>query len=104
MTEQMRKAILNTELMFGACNLGGLARSFGAEIIPALQEEAHRLGRGTDWVNHHPIVVLWVEKMAELCGLTSVVDHDAWSAAYRAFKAMLEAAREAETMSIAKEA
>lgn len=103
MTEQMRKAILNTELMFDACNLGGLARSFGAEIIPALQTEAHRLGWGTDWVNYHPIVLLWVEKMAELCKLISVVDHDAWSEAYRAFKAMLEAARKAEAMAIARE-
>jgi hypothetical protein len=41
-----------------ACNLSGLIKSL-AEITTRVWNTAHKLGMGTDWVNHHPIVQLF---------------------------------------------
>jgi len=48
------------------CNPSGIAHSF-AEVLRKLNEEARELGQGTDWVRHHPIAILYAEKLKELC-------------------------------------
>jgi hypothetical protein len=48
-----------------ACNLSGVARSF-VQVIDAVRAESDRIGKGTDWVNRHPIVSLFLDKMASL--------------------------------------
>ena len=53
-----------------ACNLSGVVLSF-AEIIPRLNAEMRRLGRGTEWRNRHPICVLFAAKIADLAGVPS---------------------------------
>jgi len=51
-----------------ACNLSGVALSF-AQVMCHINEEAQACGQGTDWKNRHPIVRLWVDKLADLAGM-----------------------------------
>lgn len=54
-----------------ACNLTGVAYSF-KNAIDAVCARANQLGESTNWKNTHPIVTLFLLKMAELnhCGST----------------------------------
>jgi len=49
-----------------ACNLSGLAHSL-SKVMELIWEEAGEKGQGTDYVNNHPIVRLYVEQMSFLC-------------------------------------
>jgi hypothetical protein len=51
-----------------ACNLSGVVHSF-SEVLPRIWEEARQLGKGTEWVNQHPLCILYAEKMHDLVGL-----------------------------------
>jgi hypothetical protein len=51
-----------------ACNLSGVLRSFNEIVMDVLWPEAQRLGKGTEWVNHHPITALFLSKLASLNG------------------------------------
>ena len=48
-----------------ACNLSGIVFSF-EQCVADLAEEACRLGKGDDWINRHPIAVLWSDKLDDL--------------------------------------
>ena len=48
-----------------ACNLSGVVHSF-SRVISKVWEEALELGKGTDYVNTHPLCVLYAEKIYEL--------------------------------------
>lgn len=54
-------------LVQDACNLSGVVHSFSL-MLTKLWDEAHELGRGTEWVNRHPISVLYSNKIAQLSG------------------------------------
>ncbi len=60
------------------CNLGGVSNSF-AEIV----KELHRTPsyKGTLWIRHHPVVVLFASKISSLVTGDSG-DTKAFSAAY----------------------
>lgn len=60
-----------------ACNLSGVLFSF-AEVMQFLCDEAHAKNMGTKWKNHHPIVTLFVDKLADLNDRPSP-----WTEAYR---------------------
>lgn len=49
-----------------ACNLSGVVHSFSRIIKEALWEEARKQGKGTEWVNQHPIAKMFAEKIAQL--------------------------------------
>jgi hypothetical protein len=49
-----------------ACNLSGVLASFQRVAIDALWPEARRLIKGADWVNHHPICTLFLDKLSDL--------------------------------------
>jgi hypothetical protein len=49
-----------------ACNISGLVHTL-SETISRIWNEAHRDGKGTDWVNNHPIVRMYVEQFQHLC-------------------------------------
>jgi hypothetical protein len=49
-----------------ASNLSGVLASFKAIVHEVLWPEARRLGYGTDWVNQHPIVALFLDKLVDL--------------------------------------
>jgi hypothetical protein len=64
--EKLKRAYEMALLSQGACNLSGLAHSL-AEAMGLIWEEARNQGQGTDYVNTHPIVRLYVEQMTFLC-------------------------------------
>jgi len=49
-----------------ACNLSGVLASFKEIVHTVLWPEARRLGKGTNWVNEHPIVALFTDKLVDL--------------------------------------
>lgn len=59
-----------------ACNLSGVVHTL-AELLPRIREEPDCTG--TDFVNTHPIVVLYVNKLSSLSGAENGL---AFSAAY----------------------
>jgi hypothetical protein len=50
-----------------AANLSGVVHSFD-RAISAIFMEAHQQRRGTDWINTHPIVTLYLSKLCSLNG------------------------------------
>jgi hypothetical protein len=62
-----------------ACNLSGVVHSFSA-IVSRIWEEARMKNEGTDWVNGHPICVLFASKIADLVGVRDVGYFKAWTA------------------------
>ncbi len=50
-----------------ACNLSGIVRSF-SRATEKLWAEARARGEGTEFVNRHPISVLYAAKLANLSG------------------------------------
>ena len=71
-----------------ACNLSGVVFSF-AEIMERLCNTAHAEGHGTDWKNHHPIAVLFADKIAALAGTGDSSDSN-YATAYHDTKKYLE--------------
>lgn len=57
-----------------ACNLSGVLGSLKGIVFDVLWPEARRLGKGTEWVNQHPICTLMLDK---LCDLNRVQREDA---------------------------
>lgn len=51
--------------MLDACNAGALVPDLAA-LIPRIWDEARFYGKGTDFVATHPVMVLWVGKIASL--------------------------------------
>ena len=73
-----------------ACNLMGVARSFAmaAQQIPeliTLEGGPH----GTSAVNRHPLMVLWISKLAELSGNALACDPDGGDPGCRAYVEIL---------------
>lgn len=59
-----------------ACNLSGVLGSFKNIVFDVLWPEARRIGKGTDWVNRHPIVTLFLDKLAHLNGTQNLSASD----------------------------
>jgi hypothetical protein len=49
-----------------ACNLSGLVHSLSG-VMDRIWAEARGQGKGTEYVNNHPIVRLYVEQLQHLC-------------------------------------
>lgn len=49
-----------------ACNLSGVLASFKEIVHEVIWPEARRLGKGTEFVNTHPIVTMFLDKLASL--------------------------------------
>jgi hypothetical protein len=67
-----------------ACNLTGVLRSF-VEAMTVVRQDALAQGRGTDWINTHPVAQLFADKIADLTGR---LDMDRYSAAYQACRTL----------------
>jgi hypothetical protein len=64
--EKLRREYGNALLSQSACNLSGLVHSL-SQAMELIWEEATEHGQGTDYVNSHPIVRLYVEQLSFLC-------------------------------------
>ena len=49
-----------------ACNLSGVLASLKEIVHEVIWPEARRLGKGTEYVNTHPIVTLFLSKLCSL--------------------------------------
>lgn len=76
----IQKAAADALKCQNACNLSGVAHSF-LTAVQAVNEEARRLGEGTDWRNNHPIIRLYVDKLASLCGMQGGMGYENYGAA-----------------------
>jgi len=63
-----------------ACNLSGVAITF-VNVLTYLWKYAHENSKGTDWVNTHPIVIVFLDKMSSLAGIQELGN----SKVFRAF-------------------
>ncbi len=48
-----------------ACNLSGVAHSL-IEVLEPIREEMRKTNQGTEFVNSHPIITLFLAKLASL--------------------------------------
>jgi hypothetical protein len=51
-----------------ACNLSGVVHAFSRVLSECLWPEARKIGEGTQWVNTHPIAVIFADKIRDLTG------------------------------------
>ena len=56
-----------------ACNLSGIVHAW-SRVMPKIWQEAEQTGEGTDFVNEHPINVLYASKVASLTKCDDVND------------------------------
>jgi hypothetical protein len=49
-----------------ACNAAGVAHSLASTVFPVIWQHARRTGKGTNWVNSHPIVYVMLHKLVDL--------------------------------------
>ena len=75
-SEDMAKIALLSQT---ACNASGLVHELST-IVSRLWDQAHRENKGTDWVNRHPVVVLFV---AQLTHLSRSGSWESWESAVR---------------------
>jgi len=68
-----------------ACNASGLLNDLSKTILPAIWEEAQQLGGGTEYVNHHPVIFLFLHQLSFLAGSENFSDkHSArWDECYK---------------------
>lgn len=71
--EALYRVYLEAEQVQDACNLSGVARSL-AEATTWIWAEANAFGQGTDYVNSHPVVTLFLCKMLALNGTLTPLD------------------------------
>ena len=50
-----------------ACNASGIVFDL-ADIVTELEEEQARLGQDEDWLLNHPVLILFADKLDDLCG------------------------------------
>ncbi len=65
-----------------ACNLSGVVRSYSGVLTDLWSHADAAPGRGTNWVNQHPIAVLFADKIASLTGTQDLGRNDVISAGY----------------------
>jgi hypothetical protein len=68
--KQAAQAALDVQ---NASNLSGVCYTL-AQAMEAVCDEAYKHAHGTEWKNSHPIVTLFLLKMAELNGCGSTLD------------------------------
>jgi hypothetical protein len=64
-----------------ACNLSGIVHSFSS-VMTRIWAEARALGKGTGWVNAHPIARLYAEQIAHLSGAGITSHSDSYTKAH----------------------
>lgn len=72
-----------------ACNLSGVVHSF-SQTMTELWAHAHANGEGTDWVNTHPVSILYSAQIAWLSS-GAIADSDLYYKAHNACSEMVMA-------------
>jgi len=72
-------------LVQSGCNASGIVRSLDI-MMAKLWEEAHHREKGTDWINGHPLVTLY---LAQLCHL----NHVGWASVMKYQEAYIDCER-----------
>ena len=67
MITTMKEAAESALAVQNACNLSGVVTSF-VQCTGVLWEEARKRGKGTGWVNTHPISILYANQISHLTG------------------------------------
>jgi hypothetical protein len=62
-----RETAKNALVVQDAVNLSGVVHDF-LTVVATIWEEARCLGAGTKWVNRHPIVTIYIDKLNALNG------------------------------------
>jgi len=57
-----------------ACNLSGVVRAF-SRMLDKIWQDAREQGRGTGYVNEHPICKLFADKIADLAKVRSFEEY-----------------------------
>jgi len=86
---KMNEAAKQAILVQDACNLSGVVHSFNQILSDCLWPEARLWKEGTDWVNTHPISILFANKIASLTGQYTADSH-VFSHAWRLVEALKE--------------
>jgi hypothetical protein len=71
MIEEYKKLASDAIGVQNACNLSGVVHAF-SRAFETLWDRARESGQGTNWVNNHPISILFSTQIAFLSG-TSVI-------------------------------
>jgi hypothetical protein len=77
-----------------ACNLSGVVKSLAGPVMDALWEQARANGKGTDFINTHPIVTLFLDKLASLNGVQTFESCMKATDSYSAVRAIAESEAE----------
>ena len=72
-----------------ACNLSGIVHSY-SKVMTVIWDEANRVSQGTDWVNTHPIAVLYATQVGHLTGVSICGDTEVYGKAHAAVEAALK--------------
>lgn len=54
--------------MMDACNSSGIILSFAKDVLPELCSFTVLNGKSTQWRNQHPLITLYIDKLAQLNG------------------------------------
>lgn len=66
-SEAIKNAAKDAMIIQDASNLSGVVHSWSRHMN-AINDESRRLGKGTDWVNNHPVNILFADKVADMTG------------------------------------
>lgn len=77
-----------TVMVLDASNLSGVVYEFKS-VMDKICSEAFENHKGIEWKNHHPIALMYAEKINQLTGNSSLEN---WSDAYRFVQHMAEVA------------
>lgn len=78
MTFTIQRAAQEALAVQDAVNLSGVLATFSTIVSRTLWPEAHRLSKGTEWVNAHPICTVFLDKLCDLNGYNSIKDSEAY--------------------------
>ena len=71
-----------------ACNATGLINSLN-DLREKLWNTARSHNKGTEWVNHHPILQLYAYQLAHLCHGREPIEWDGWQSAHNFCKGIV---------------
>ena len=97
--EKLRIALLKANydcyaFAMTACNVSGIVHDLSSVITNVLWPVANFYGYGTEWVNTHPIVICYADKIADLSGMKGENEvFNAYHSVRQAYETYMETVR-----------